>query len=1538
MNLSLNHKSNKGTPGKMRFLFNVLFFLIIIFSFLCGCARRPLPDRFDEWAPPVKTDREITSRKNEIIASISWDQDDKEEKRLRLITPPGAILELEIEDYALNIAPETTANTDYPSLIRENVKIQPQGFIRYYYVQSLTVRPELRYLSRKTPENQDGERENISLKKLTFRLKFQINEKNSFECGNLPGKSGENFSRIIHVLTDNPEAAGMYGCASPPLSDSSLSDFETNTPLVSKDDIPVLNLYTKADGIYKIDHLVLEAGGINPDNVNPRKFHLFCGGREIPLALWGCMTGRFTELDSLFFYAFEAENPYAEKNVFQLVYDPDSPPNHMPRTGKKIADDAEKQEHFIRDVTLEQDNHLKIHSGNFLSIKGMRWVWGEIQYDKKWEHSFDLPGHLPLPGKGTVSISLYCHPQQWRMRSIVECKLNSEPVQSFTVKSEKDDTFEFEMPYNNLKKKDNVIRISILRPESETEKIESIHSGIFLDHITLQYPSRYLMIDGQLEFTSRADKDQKGKTYTILANPDHRVVGFEKSDIYAPSFLTPEKTGRLEYKFSTSDAKEKSYLFTAISRIRTPLEVRPAEPADISDPGNAADYVIITHPDFMAQARKLGEFRKEQGMDVKIVDVQSIYDEFNYGLLSPHAIKYFLSTTLLEWKSPPDYILFIGDACSDYKNDAKNDVKNFVPSYSQTSRVGSQDNWASEHWFTTLVGSDEYPDIILGRLSVNNPQDAENVVNKIIHYESEPEIGPWRARLGYVADDGPFDETAEEMRTKHTPDKFAGRTVYLEELPLEDNYYLSRSLVEKIRAKVSGAATANILRMFHDGVLHLCFFGHGSPNIWSDERIWFGGDSRNSDNLRLKNYNRLPLVTNMTCNSGAIDYPVPKWNVCIAEDCMRQKDGGAVAVFAPSGPGYTSSHKRISAKLRESLFQHGLFRLGEAVTAARCLYLLENYPVDIMQMFIFLGDPTTSMQTPRGNVSLEIPKRVYSYDETPASLDINASVDSPKYGKCLLSLYSPDNKLIYESEEIDYSNGTINHRLPLPETDREGEWIIRAYCMNQKEKKDAVGALRVIVSSPYLALSNPRIDRPLSDISRGDNIKLSVEVKNDSLVECPGAAVSLEDLSRGGEARVANQSVEPGEKKEFSWDVKAAPGMNVFRFRLNNHARHPDPEKPRKDVEMIAFAAASENAVNPDLAFPEHLLDLDYSQVEDKARMSAVSQIFNLGSEPAEEVTVNLRSGKSSKGAVLKSVKIGSLSSLIPRKVNLNTQLDNPRSGRYFTIEAIAGEKTNESEMENNVFTFEHNVENLSDLAIREDGIILSKQKPTEGETVFFDVPVVNRGKGAAEDAVMAMFDDKPGDGGKMLFNYMGSSHFRIPYLKPGSEKYFRLRWDPVKNRGKNTIYIKVDALNRIPELNENNNVETVSLYVRSKADLKPAGIDIVQTEQDINNLEAKLVARVENRGETEARNVSVRFYKSRIQIPETLVGETLIPKIGPGETAETEFQWKLESEEEARFTYNPSILVFLKGSNQRFSSVEDEENSGEENEEMDGE
>ena len=74
-----------------------------------------------------------------------------------------------------------------------------------------------------------------------------------------------------------------------------------------------------------------------------------------------------------------------------------------------------------------------------------------------------------------------------------------------------------------------------------------------------------------------------------------------------------------------------------------------------------------------------------------LVDVEDIYDEFNFGILNPRAIKDFLHYTYLYWQTPaPAFVILFGDASWDYKKILGGDKTNFVPSYG---------NPVSDNWF-----------------------------------------------------------------------------------------------------------------------------------------------------------------------------------------------------------------------------------------------------------------------------------------------------------------------------------------------------------------------------------------------------------------------------------------------------------------------------------------------------------------------------------------------------------------------------------------------------------------------------------------------------------------------------------------------------------------------------------------------------------------------------------------------------------------------------------------------------------------------
>ena len=92
---------------------------------------------------------------------------------------------------------------------------------------------------------------------------------------------------------------------------------------------------------------------------------------------------------------------------------------------------------------------------------------------------------------------------------------------------------------------------------------------------------------------------------------------------------------------------------------------------------NAADWILITHRELgwdgcgaqQGWVSSLVALRQSQGLRTAVVDVEDIFDEFGYGLVTPQAIKDFITYAYENWQSPaPQYVLLVGDTTYDYKD------------------------------------------------------------------------------------------------------------------------------------------------------------------------------------------------------------------------------------------------------------------------------------------------------------------------------------------------------------------------------------------------------------------------------------------------------------------------------------------------------------------------------------------------------------------------------------------------------------------------------------------------------------------------------------------------------------------------------------------------------------------------------------------------------------------------------------------------------------------------------------------------------
>ena len=100
-------------------------------------------------------------------------------------------------------------------------------------------------------------------------------------------------------------------------------------------------------------------------------------------------------------------------------------------------------------------------------------------------------------------------------------------------------------------------------------------------------------------------------------------------------------------------------------RIAAPLA------SDVRSTTNGADWIIISHADFLPQAQRLANYRaSHDGFRTAVIDVAELYEQFNAGIFHPEAIRQFVAYAAQNWQPPaPQYIVLMGDGNWNFKGD-----------------------------------------------------------------------------------------------------------------------------------------------------------------------------------------------------------------------------------------------------------------------------------------------------------------------------------------------------------------------------------------------------------------------------------------------------------------------------------------------------------------------------------------------------------------------------------------------------------------------------------------------------------------------------------------------------------------------------------------------------------------------------------------------------------------------------------------------------------------------------------------------------
>ncbi|GGF30060.1 type IX secretion system sortase PorU [Echinicola rosea] len=473
----------------------------------------------------------------------------------------------------------------------------------------------------------------------------------------------------------------------------------------------------------------------------------------------------------------------------------------------------------------------------------------------------------------------------------------------------------------------------------------------FLDYFLLGLPNN-------------ADQIQKG-IYINLHPQEPVAIGVEEDKLYwdvsrfdQPSALLP-KNGKAMLAPLHRVAIAQTSASAVIKDLRkVTLNLRQIDPAAL---------VIITAPSLMFQANKLADFKRSIGISTVVVTTQEIYDCYNYGTRDVTAIRNFLADQYHLHKTLQNVLLF-GKGTFDYKN-ISSGRPNLVPTYCSRNSLHPLTSFSSDDYFGFLeFGQGEWQEtaqgdlplsIGVGRIPVINFQEARNVVEKIIQYETpSAQLGKWKRQLLFVADDGD-----QNIHLGHSENH---ASTISHESPAYEVQKLYLDAFEQIKDKGSQSspkAKAALSKRLEEGALLVNYIGHGNENTLTAERIF-----QTSDLQDWPETNHFPLIVTATCAFGRHDSPYLRSG---AEELLMAKNKGAIALLTTGRPVFSSINfelnKAFIRAIQENDMGKGL-QLGDIFKVTKNNSL--NGPYN--RNFSLLGDPSLRLARPELTVDFQL--------------------------------------------------------------------------------------------------------------------------------------------------------------------------------------------------------------------------------------------------------------------------------------------------------------------------------------------------------------------------------------------------------------------------------------------------------------------------------------------------------------------------------------------------------------------------------------
>ncbi|MEW6088940.1 MAG: C25 family cysteine peptidase [bacterium] len=700
-----------------------------------------------------------------------------------------------------------------------------------------------------------------------------------------------------------------------------------------------LKIEVEEEGIYRITAQDLIDCGWDIDKINPRRVSMSSRGKTVPIHIFGEKDKKLDETDYIEFYGKPNLTRYTPVNIYWLRLDqPDVlgiKPLNLNYSEPVAAD-------YIETVRCEENISY------YPEFKGGEHWFFEEEFISPACFDFKINlDRIVYAGDEAVLRVNFMGGSGWgfgagynRQKAVIY--LNDNLIGEAGWVNDEAFTFNEKISVNLLLEGEN--KLTIKSPD-EGGRLSQI---FLLNWFEIIYPRELYAKENKIIFNAGTGSDETSFKIRGFSSPDIEVFAHERGKVFSLTNIKVSGETEDDYSviFKGLDSKNTRYLVFADSAVIEPY-IYPDRASNLRGRNNQADYLVIFPRDFKEVLQPLIEHRRAQGLNVKLVDAEDIYDEFNSGIFSPEAIKDFLKYAYQKWRSPrPVFVLLAGDGTFDYRDFWQSGEKNLVPVFlTDTPDFGET---VSDNWFVDF-NNDIMPEMFIGRLPVKNNTQLGSVIEKILSYENINHTVDWSKKLLFAADIGAQFEIAS--------DELAG--IFSSSGYSAIKLYLSRSTPEIIRQ--------SIINNINDGILMFNYSGHAGISLLSSSRIFQDSD------IEYLNNNGSPIIfLAMDCATGYFIYPGGL--DCLAEILLAADGKGSVACVAPSGLSSVLEQKIFGEGFYRPFFEEGEYVLGALhYRAKHNLYQKKsmigssNKVENVIQTFNLLGDPALLIRREGGD-------------------------------------------------------------------------------------------------------------------------------------------------------------------------------------------------------------------------------------------------------------------------------------------------------------------------------------------------------------------------------------------------------------------------------------------------------------------------------------------------------------------------------------------------------------------------------------------